>query len=203
MRYSYALVAFALVILVPFAIDGVAPAQERTPTAPRRARPPAPPKSSPAPAVTEKSSPEAEKSTEIKVAGAKWVSQCASASRQSQVECTMEQTILLNNTRQLLASVVLRVPADTHQPVMMVHVPVGLYIPAGLTLQIDEGKPLSIGLQTCDLKGCYAGETVPKDMIESMKGGKRLAITFQNVAKQSITVPLTLDNFAEAYQKIQ
>jgi len=135
--------------------------------------------------------------------GSGWVSRCVSDSRQSAVECSIEQTATLSNSGQLLASVVIRVPADTHQPVMMVQVPVGLYLPAGLSLQIDDGKPQPLVLQTCDLKGCYAGAPFSTDLLDAMKAGKRLVVTFQNLAKESINVPLTLDNFAEAYQRIQ
>jgi invasion protein IalB len=136
-------------------------------------------------------------------AGGGWVSKCVSESRQNPVECSMEQTVVLTNTGQLLASILVRVPTDTHQPVMMIQVPVGLYLPAGLNLQIDEGKPQPVPLQTCDLKGCYAGMQISPELIASLKAGKRLTMTFQNLAKNNVVVPMALDNFADAYQKIQ
>jgi invasion protein IalB len=96
-----------------------------------------------------------------------------------------------------------RVPTDTHQPVMMVQLPVGLYLPAGLNLQVDDGKPQPIPLQTCDVKGCYAGTQISAELIASLKTGKRLTLTFQNLAKNNVVVPIALDNFADAYQRIQ
>jgi invasion protein IalB len=135
--------------------------------------------------------------------GVGWSSKCASETRQTPVECSVEQTVVVTNSGQLLASVVIRIPADTRQPVMMVQVPVGLYLPAGLNLQVDDEKPQPLALQTCDLKGCYAGAPVSPEMIKAMKDGKLFKITLQNMAKENISVPLTLANFAEAYQKIQ
>ena len=135
--------------------------------------------------------------------GAAWSSRCASQSRQSAIECSIEQTLTLTNTGQLLASVIIRVPADTRQPVMMIQVPVSLYLPAGLTLQVDENKPDILALQTCDPKGCYAGNSVSPELLGAMKGGKRFTVTFQSLARENITVPLSLENFADAYQKIQ
>ncbi len=132
-----------------------------------------------------------------------WVAKCLSESRQSPVECSMEQTVVLTNTGQLVASVLVRVPNDTHQPVMMIQVPVGLFLPAGLNLQIDDGKPQPVPLQTCDLKGCYAGMQMSPELIASLKAGKRLTMTFQNLAKNNVAVPLELENFADAFQKIQ
>jgi invasion protein IalB len=132
-----------------------------------------------------------------------WVAKCVSESRQSPVECSMEQTVVLTNTGQLVASVLVRVPTDTHQPVMMIQVPVGLFLPAGLNLQIDDGKPQPVPLQTCDLKGCYAGMQISPELVASLKSGKKLTMTFQNLAKNNVVVPMALDNFADTFQKIQ
>jgi invasion protein IalB len=131
------------------------------------------------------------------------VSRCASDSRQGVLECAVEQVVYLQKTGQLVAAVTIRVPADTHQPAMAVQVPVGLFLPAGVTLKIDEGKPLALALQTCDLKGCYAATQVSPEMLAALKTGKTLTITFQNLTKENIGIPLQLTDFAQAYQKIQ
>jgi invasion protein IalB len=132
-----------------------------------------------------------------------WLARCGSESRQAALECALEQTVYLSKTGQLIAAVTIRVPADTRQPALAVQVPVGLYLPAGVSLQIDDGKPLALVLQTCDLKGCYAATPVSPEMLAALKAGKTLSITFQNLTKETIRIPLQLTNFAEAYQKIQ
>ena len=135
--------------------------------------------------------------------GGGWVAKCVSESRQSPLECSMEQAVVLTNTGQLVASLLVRVPTDTHQPVMMIQLPIGLFLPAGINLQVDEGKPQPVPVQTCDGKGCYAGMQISAELIGALKSGKRLTLTFQNMAKNNIVVPMALDNFADAYQKIQ
>ena len=132
-----------------------------------------------------------------------WISRCASEARQGALECVVEQTVFLSKTGQLIAAVTIRVPPDTRQPSLAVQVPVGLYLPAGVTLQIDDGKPLALVLQTCDLKGCYAATPVSPELLGELKSGKTLTVTFQNLQKESIRIPLQLTNFAEAYQRIQ
>ncbi len=134
---------------------------------------------------------------------AAWRSHCNSATRQTVPECMVEQTAILGKTGQMLASVSVRVPPNGNQPVMMVQVPVGLFLPAGIHVRIDEQPPLQLVIQTCDLKGCYAGSPVSPDMLKAMKAGKQLGVEFQNLSKQAITVPLTLIQFAEAYRSIQ
>jgi invasion protein IalB len=176
-------------------------AQTPAPRTVRPAVPSAPPSQKAAPASPVASEPQPPNPTPP--AGGGWISKCVSESRQSPVECSMEQTVVLTNTGQLLASLLVRVPTDTHQPVMMVQLPVGLYLPAGLNLQVDDGKPQPIPLQTCDVKGCYAGTQISAELIASLKTGKRLTLTFQNLAKNNVVVPIALDNFADAYQRIQ
>jgi invasion protein IalB len=179
---------------------------------PKAARPAAPPatpaqKAQAVPALSEPQPSPGPNSTASPTssppAGGGWVSKCVSESRQSPVDCSMEQTVVLTNTGQLVASLLVRVPTDTRQPVMMIQVPVGLYLPAGLSLRIDDGKPQPVPLQTCDLKGCYAGMQVSPELIAALNAGKRLTMTFQNMARTNVAVPLALDNFADAYQKIQ
>ncbi|MBV9567363.1 MAG: invasion associated locus B family protein, partial [Hyphomicrobiales bacterium] len=113
------------------------------------------------------------------------------------------QTAVLQKTGQLVAAVSIRVPSDTHQPSLAVQIPVGLFLPAGVTLTIDDKKPLNLALQTCDLKGCYAAMPISAELLGDLKGGKKLAVSFQNLTKENISVPLQLANFGQAYQKIQ
>jgi invasion protein IalB len=115
----------------------------------------------------------------------------------------MEQTLILTNTGQLVAAVAIQLQSGKPQPVMTIRVPGGLYIPAGLSLQIDDGKAQVLPLQTCDQQGCYAEIQVSADMLAALKSGKRLSITCQNAAKNNFVLPLALDNFADAFQKIQ
>jgi len=132
-----------------------------------------------------------------------WISRCASDARQGALECAVEQSAVLTSTGQLVAAVAIRVPSNSRQPEMLIQVPVGLFLPSGVNVQIDESKPHPVVVQTCDLKGCYAATPVSAEMLTSLKAGKRLGITFQTNTKENITVPLTLGNFAEAFQKIQ
>jgi invasion protein IalB len=44
---------------------------------------------------------------------------------------------------------------------------------------------------------------ISSDLLASLKGGKRLSITFQSLAKNNVMLPFVLDNFADAFQKIK
>jgi len=132
-----------------------------------------------------------------------WVSKCVSESRKSPLVCSAEETVVLSNTGQAVASVIVRMQSDTHEPVMTIRVPLGLYLPAGLNIRIDDGKPRPVPLQTCDPQGCFAEMQISSDLLAALKGGKRLSILCKNSAKTDLVLPLLLDNFTDAFQKIQ
>jgi invasion protein IalB len=63
-----------------------------------------------------------------------WVSRCSSASRETPLECAVEETAVLTKTGQLIVLVNIRVTSDTRQPVALVQLPLGLNLPAGAKL---------------------------------------------------------------------
>ena len=132
-----------------------------------------------------------------------WAPRCGSASRDAPLECAVEQSAVLPRTGQLVILVNIRVPADTRTPSAMIQLPLGLNLPGGAKLQVDDGTATDMQIQTCEARGCYAGTTIAPDLLAAMKSGKQLKISFQNLNKEILTVPLPLADFAAAYDKIK
>jgi invasion protein IalB len=132
-----------------------------------------------------------------------WAARCTSASRETPLECAMEQTAVLTKTGQLIVLVNVRVPSDTHAPIALVQLPLGLNLPAGAKLQVDDGKVVDLQIQTCENRGCYASGPIAPDLLAALKSGKELKVSFQNLAKETMSIPLPLADFAAAYEKIK
>jgi invasion protein IalB len=132
-----------------------------------------------------------------------WAARCSSASREAPLECAMEQTAVLSKTGQLIVLVNIRVPSDTHTPVALVQLPLGLNLPAGAKLQVDEGKVVDLQIQTCENRGCFASTPIAPELLAALKSGKQLKVSFQNLAKETATIPMPLADFAAAYEKIK
>jgi invasion protein IalB len=132
-----------------------------------------------------------------------WSARCGSASRDAPLECAIEQSAVLPRTGQLVILVNVRVPADTHTPSALIQLPLGLNLPGGAKLQVDDGAAADMQIQTCEARGCYAGTTIAPDLLAAMKSGKQLKVSFQNLNKETLTVPLPLADFAAAYDKIK
>jgi invasion protein IalB len=132
-----------------------------------------------------------------------WIARCTSASREAPLECAIEQTAVLTKTGQLIVLVNIRVPSDTHAPVILVQLPLGLNLPVGAKLEVDDGKVIDVPIQTCEARGCYASLPIAPDLLAAMKSGKQLKVSFQNLGKETITIPMPLADFPAAYDKIK
>ena len=132
-----------------------------------------------------------------------WVARCSSASRDAPLECAIEQSAVLTKTGQLIVLINIRVSAETRAPIALVQLPLGLNLPAGAKLQVDDGKTSDLQIQTCEARGCYANLQISPDVLAALKSGKQLKISFQNLAKETIAIPMPLADFAAAYDKIK
>jgi len=85
----------------------------------------------------------------------------------------------------------------------MVQLPLGLNLPGGAKLQVDDGKTAELQIQTCENRGCYAAVPISPDLLTALRSGKQLKVSFQNLSKETITIPMPLTDFATAYDKIK
>ncbi len=132
-----------------------------------------------------------------------WLARCSSASRDAPLECAIEQTAVLTKTGQLVVLFNVRVQSDTRTPVALVQLPLGLNIPGGSKVQVDDGKAVDLPIQTCESRGCYASGPISNELLNAMKTGKELKVSFMTLAKETITIPMPLADFASAYDKIK
>jgi invasion protein IalB len=184
-------ITVAVTLAVIFSLPGLGNAQ-----APKA-------KSGPAAPVAQATPAPAAPPTEAAPAPPGWVARCASASRGAPLECAVEQTAVLTKTGQLIVLINIRVPGDTHAPVAVIQLPLGLNLPAGAKLQVDDGKTTDLQIQTCEQRGCYVNTPIAPDLLAAMKTGKQLKVSFQNLAKEAIAIPMPLTDFAAAYEKIK
>ena len=101
-------------------------------------------------------------------------------------------------------SVAVRVPADTKKPILLVQVPLGVYLPAGASLQIGKDEAKTLPFSGCDRGGCVAEYAITESEIAAMTKGSDLTISVQNQNRQpafNVTVPVT--GFAAAYAKVK
>jgi len=132
-----------------------------------------------------------------------WIVRCTSPSRTAPLECAMEQNAVLTKTGQTVVLINIRIAPDTRTPIALLQLPLGINLPLGAKLQVDDGKTVDLQIQTCENRGCYTSTPVAPDLLAALRSGKQLKVSFQNMAKETIAIPMPLNDFAAAYDKIK
>lgn len=132
-----------------------------------------------------------------------WIVRCTSVRRDAPLECAMEQNAVLTKTGQTIVLINIRIAPDTRTPVALLQLPLGLNLPIGAKLQVDDDKTVDLQIQTCENRGCYASTPIAPDLLATLRSGKQLKVSFQNMANETIAIPMPLGDFAAAYDKIK
>lgn len=130
--------------------------------------------------------------------------------------CLTHHERLDGNTGMVLVSAAIRkVEGSDHQS-LMVMVPLGMAIPAGVRAAVyspeqwaraaknekvddKELKPFTLKYSLCHPAGCTAETVATPEMIASMKKGGGIMVLAMNAATQPIGFPVPLDGFTAAY----
>lgn len=135
---------------------------------------------------------------------ANWASSCSATSRVVPLSCTLEQRIVLRNTGQQVARIAVQTSGpEPRTPGLLVHLPLGLSISAGVSLSVDGGPPRQLPIQTCDANGCYAVSTVDADLLAAFQSGHNLRLTFADLQTKPVNVEIKLDGFTKAYAGVK
>jgi invasion protein IalB len=119
------------------------------------------------------------KKPQDKVEKAAWQVSCNPTDNPNVLSCQMMQNLTLAKTGQRLLAVVIR-PQPKHQkkePAILLTLPHGLYLPAGVKLQIDDAKPINLAIRTSDKNGTYTAMSLNIDLVGALKKGNTLKVT--------------------------
>ena len=83
-----------------------------------------------------------------------WATNCAAPSRLGPFECAIEQRVLVKETGQQFGRLVIKVSGDEpHTSGLLVQLPLGISLRAGVKMSIDGRKLNALDVQTCDNSG--------------------------------------------------
>lgn len=177
--------------------------QQKTPTAPAPKAPaqPTQPKAPPAKELTpeqkasqEKANKEAEQSA--------WVKLCekAKVKKGEKVEdveiCLTHHERIDGTSGQVIVSAALREVQGAEKKHLMVMVPLGVALPAGLQIKIDDEKePLKLNYTICHPGGCTAEMEATPEIVAKLKKGKQMIVAAMNITAKPFFLPVPLDGF--------
>ncbi|NDV88265.1 invasion associated locus B family protein [Aurantimonas aggregata] len=185
--------------VLSLALVGVSGLPAMSQTTPPASPPPISQVQTPAPSPSGSAAPAPSDPAATAEAGPNWRVNCDGEGEARR--CTVLQNLVADQGQgqQRLLTVMIQPGADA-QPALLLALPHGLFLPAGVQLQIDEGEAQKLVIQTADQNGSYAGTALDTGLIDRLKRGSALAVTFQSAQQQPVTVPVTLAGFSAAFE---
>ncbi len=117
--------------------------------------------------------------------------------------CLIVQRHINSKTKQqLLAVMAMRHPKNK-TPIMRLILPFGLYLPGGVRLAIDNGKPRKLAIETCQQSGCFANTIIDGAMLKALQQGNKMTVGMQTVTRKPITITVKLSGFTAAFNKLR
>jgi invasion protein IalB len=85
---------------------------------------------------------------------------------------------------------------------MRVQVPLGVLLPAGLGLKVDQADVGRAGYVRCLPRGCYAEVVMDDALVSKMKTGQTATFFIFQTPEEGIGFPMGLKGFGEGYDKL-
>jgi invasion protein IalB len=132
-----------------------------------------------------------------------WLTRCTSASRATPPACTLEQQLHLEATGQLFLTVAVHIDSPHSPPRLAIQTPLGLHLPPGLVLQVDDHTPATLAIATCDTNGCHASTPLEDPLLADLAAGQTLHLTLHATEVDTIDITIPLAGFPQGLAAIR
>jgi invasion protein IalB len=134
-----------------------------------------------------------------------WTVRCGRRGEQGPQVCEMQQQQADSEDRVIMAVAVGEVPG-TSDLGLLVMLPLGILLPAGVTLQVDGGAEMPLQVDRCERQGCRVEMLLESDLLSRLKGGSQAKVFFEAVnprgERQRLGVPISLLGFTAALDEV-
>jgi invasion protein IalB len=195
---ALALTTTLLAIAVGSVAFAQAPPQPKAaPKAPTQAAPKAPPTQQAPPANTQQpTSPEAQQPQLIY---SPWTKFCLKGQEaNAQQVCFTGKDGRIESGMPVIAAVLIEPEGDAKK-VLRVTLPLGMQLPQGTRVIVDQGQPMNAPYIICFTNGCMADYEASAELIGKLKKGQGLVVQGINSQGQAISLVLPLNDFGKAY----
>ena len=93
-------------------------------------------------------------------------------------------------------------PPKGDQSLIIFTLPLGISLPQGVSLQVDEGEAKRFPIELCLRDGCRAVLPLGDELASSFKSGTQGKVTFQDPNRNPITLPVSLKGFTAGYKAL-
>lgn len=132
-----------------------------------------------------------------------WVIECRPFQADGPERCLLSQNIILRQSGKRVLNVAVARPADDKPFVAAVTAPLGILLPAGLILEVDDAELVRIPLRLCNVNGCQGSFPISDSVETAFTGGTSGRVIFRQPNGRPLRVEFSLNGFADAYKDLQ
>jgi invasion protein IalB len=134
-----------------------------------------------------------------------WTVRCGRQNEQGPEVCEMQQQTTDKEGRTVMVVAVVTVPGDSKFGLLII-LPLGVLLPAGVTLQVDGGTEVPLQVDWCR-QGCRIEMLLEPDLLTRLKAGREAKVLFEAVdpegQRRRFGYPISLLGFSSALDEVR
>ena len=131
-----------------------------------------------------------------------WQIRCDTPAGAKNEQCALIQSVTAEDRANVGLTVIVLKTADAKSRLMRVVAPLGVLLPSGLGLKIDQADIGRAGFVRCLPNGCIAEVVMDDALIAKLRNGKTATFVIFQTPEEGIGFPMSLAGFGEGYDKL-
>jgi invasion protein IalB len=131
-----------------------------------------------------------------------WQIRCDTPPGAKAEQCALIQSVTAEDRANVGLTVIVLKTADQKSRLMRVVAPLGVLLPSGLGLKIDQADIGRAGFVRCLPNGCIAEVVMEDELIKKLRTGKTATFIIFQTPEEGIGFPMSLAGFGEGYDKL-
>jgi invasion protein IalB len=141
-------------------------------------------------------------SSQVKATLGSWQLRCGQPPGAHQEKCALTQSVKAEDRPNITLTVIFLRSYDGKTRLLRVIAPLGVLLPTGLGLKIDDVDVGHVPFLKCGPVGCIAEVVASDDLIGKMKTGSAATFIIFQTPEFGIGVPISLAGFADGVTKL-
>jgi invasion protein IalB len=138
----------------------------------------------------------------VKAKHGDWETRCETPNGAAREQCALIQSVAAEDRPNITLIVIVLRTADGKSRLLRVIAPLGVLIPSGLGLKIDQIDVGRAGFVRCLNNGCIAEVVMEDKLVDEMKNGQSATFIIFQTPEEGIGIPLALAGFKEALEAL-
>ena len=139
---------------------------------------------------------------EVKSKHGDWDLRCDTPPGAQNQQCVIMQFVTAEDRENVGLSVVVMKTADKQARILRVLAPLGVLLPRGLGLRIDNTDMGTTGFIRCLPNGCVSEVLMDDTLIQQLRTGKQAMFIIFQTPEEGIGVPISLAGFGEGFDAL-